>query len=38
MDRFAKTPNAVSRAIAVAIEEPADVDLDETIARPTDQA
>ena len=38
MDSFAIPPNAIARAIAFAIEQPADVDVDEIIVRPTAQA
>jgi NADP-dependent 3-hydroxy acid dehydrogenase YdfG len=36
-DRFAMPPDAVARAIAFAIEQPADVDVGEVIVRPTAQ-
>jgi NADP-dependent 3-hydroxy acid dehydrogenase YdfG len=36
-DRFAITPDAIARAIAFAIEQPADVDVSEIIVRPTAQ-
>ena len=38
MDRFAIPPDAIARAIAFAIEQPADVDVGEIIVRPTAQA
>lgn len=37
MDRMAISPDAVARAIAFAIEEPADVDVGEVVIRPTAQ-
>jgi NADP-dependent 3-hydroxy acid dehydrogenase YdfG len=37
MDRFAMPPAAIARAIAFAIEQPADVDVGEVIVRPTSQ-
>ena len=36
-DRFAITPEAIARAIAFAIEQPADVDVGEIVVRPTAQ-
>jgi NADP-dependent 3-hydroxy acid dehydrogenase YdfG len=36
-DKFALPPNAIARAIAFAIEQPADVDVNEMIVRPTAQ-
>jgi NADP-dependent 3-hydroxy acid dehydrogenase YdfG len=36
-DKFAITPDAIARAIAFAIEQPADVDVSEIIVRPTAQ-
>ena len=36
-DKFAMPPDAVARAIAFAIEQPADVDVNEIIVRPTAQ-
>jgi NADP-dependent 3-hydroxy acid dehydrogenase YdfG len=38
MDSFAIPPDAIARAIAFAIEQPADVDVGEIIIRPTAQA
>jgi len=37
-DRFAVPPDAIARAIAFAIEQPADVDVNEIVVRPTAQA
>jgi len=37
-DRFAMPPDAIARAIAFAIEQPADVDVNEIVIRPTAQA
>jgi NADP-dependent 3-hydroxy acid dehydrogenase YdfG len=37
-DRFAVPPDAIARAIAFAIEQPADVDVNEIVIRPTAQA
>lgn len=37
MDKFAMPPDAIARAIAFAIEQPADVDVGEIIVRPTAQ-
>jgi hypothetical protein len=34
-DKFAMPPDAVARAIAFAIEQPADVDVNEMVVRPT---
>ena len=36
-DKFAMRPDAIARAIAFAIEQPADVDVNEIILRPTAQ-
>jgi NADP-dependent 3-hydroxy acid dehydrogenase YdfG len=36
-DKFAMPPDAIARAIAFAIEQPADVDVNEIIVRPTAQ-
>jgi NADP-dependent 3-hydroxy acid dehydrogenase YdfG len=36
-DKFALPPDAIARAIAFAIEQPADVDVNEMIVRPTAQ-
>ncbi len=36
-DRFAMPPDAVARAIAFAIEQPADIDVGEIVVRPTAQ-
>ena len=36
-DKFAISPNAIARAIAFAIEQPADVDVGEIVIRPTAQ-
>ncbi len=36
-DKFALQPDAIARAIAFAIEQPADVDVNEIIVRPTAQ-
>ena len=36
-DKFAITPDAIARAIAFAIEQPADVDVGEIVIRPTAQ-
>jgi NADP-dependent 3-hydroxy acid dehydrogenase YdfG len=36
-DKFALPPDAIARAIAFAIEQPADVDVSEIIVRPTAQ-
>ncbi|QBD74702.1 SDR family oxidoreductase [Ktedonosporobacter rubrisoli] len=36
-DRFAMPPEAIARAIAFAIEQPADIDVNEVIVRPTAQ-
>lgn len=38
MDKMAMPPDAIARAIAFAIEQPADVDVGEIIVRPTAQA
>ena len=37
-DRFAMPPDAIARAVAFAIEQPADVDVNEIVIRPTAQA
>jgi NADP-dependent 3-hydroxy acid dehydrogenase YdfG len=37
-DAFAMPPDAIARAIAFAIEQPADVDVSEVVVRPTAQA
>lgn len=37
-DRIAISPDAIARAIAFAIEQPADVDVNEIVVRPTAQA
>ena len=37
-DKMAIPPDAIARAIAFAIEQPADVDVNEIIIRPTAQA
>jgi NADP-dependent 3-hydroxy acid dehydrogenase YdfG len=37
MDKFAMPPDAIARAIAFAIEQSADVDVGETVVRPTGQ-
>jgi NADP-dependent 3-hydroxy acid dehydrogenase YdfG len=37
MDKLAMPPNAIARAIAFAIEQPADVDVSEIVIRPTAQ-
>ena len=37
-DRFAMPPEAVARAVAFAIEQPAGVDVNEIVIRPTAQA
>jgi NADP-dependent 3-hydroxy acid dehydrogenase YdfG len=37
-DKFATPPEAIARAVAFAIEQPADVDVDEIIVRPTAQS
>jgi NADP-dependent 3-hydroxy acid dehydrogenase YdfG len=36
-DRFAISPDAIASAIAFAIEQPADVDVNEIVVRPTAQ-
>jgi NADP-dependent 3-hydroxy acid dehydrogenase YdfG len=38
MDKFAMPPDAIARAIAFAIEQPADVDVGEIIVRATAQS
>ena len=37
-EKFALPPNAIARAIAFAIEQPADVDVNEIVVRPTAQS
>jgi NADP-dependent 3-hydroxy acid dehydrogenase YdfG len=37
MDKMAISPDAIARAIAFAIEQPADVDVGEIVIRPTAQ-
>ncbi len=37
-DKFAVPPAAIARAIAFAIEQPPDVDVNEIVVRPTAQA
>jgi len=37
MDKMAIPPEAIARAIAFAIEQPADVDVNEIVIRPTAQ-
>jgi NADP-dependent 3-hydroxy acid dehydrogenase YdfG len=37
-DKFAMPPDAVARAIAFAIEQPADIDVNEIVIRPTAQS
>ncbi len=37
MDRIAISPDAIARAIAFAIDEPADIDVNEIVVRPTAQ-
>jgi NADP-dependent 3-hydroxy acid dehydrogenase YdfG len=37
-DKIAISPDAIARAIAFAIEEPSDVDVNEIVVRPTAQA
>ena len=36
-DKFAIPPDAIARAIAFAIEQPPDVDVNEVVIRPTAQ-
>ncbi|MCW2946055.1 MAG: family oxidoreductase [Actinoallomurus sp.] len=36
-DKFAMPPDAIARAVALAIEQPADVDVSEVVVRPTAQ-
>jgi NADP-dependent 3-hydroxy acid dehydrogenase YdfG len=36
-DKFAMSPDAITRAIALAIEQPADIDVNEIVIRPTAQ-
>jgi NADP-dependent 3-hydroxy acid dehydrogenase YdfG len=36
-DKFAMPPDAIARAVAFAIEQPADVDVSEVVVRPTAQ-
>ena len=38
MEKMAISPDAIARAIAFAIEQPADVDVNEIIIRPTAQS
>jgi NADP-dependent 3-hydroxy acid dehydrogenase YdfG len=38
MDEMAISPDAIGRAIAFAIEQPADVDISDIVVRPTAQA
>jgi NADP-dependent 3-hydroxy acid dehydrogenase YdfG len=38
MDKLAMSPEAIARAIAFAIEQPDDVDINEIVLRPTAQA
>jgi NADP-dependent 3-hydroxy acid dehydrogenase YdfG len=38
MDKMAISPDAITRAIAFAIEQPANVDVGEIVIRPTAQA
>ena len=38
MHELAITPDAIARAIAFAIEQPAEVDISEIVVRPTAQA
>jgi NADP-dependent 3-hydroxy acid dehydrogenase YdfG len=38
MEKIAIAPDAIARAIAFAIDEPADVDINEIVVRPTAQA
>jgi NADP-dependent 3-hydroxy acid dehydrogenase YdfG len=38
MEKLAIPPDAIARAVAFAIEQPADVDVSEIIVRPTAQA
>jgi NADP-dependent 3-hydroxy acid dehydrogenase YdfG len=38
MDKMAISPDAIARAIAFAIEQPADIDVGEIVIRPTAQA
>jgi NADP-dependent 3-hydroxy acid dehydrogenase YdfG len=37
-DRLAIPPDAIARAVAFAIEQPAEVDVNEIVVRPTAQA
>jgi NADP-dependent 3-hydroxy acid dehydrogenase YdfG len=37
-DQFAMPPESIARAIVFAIEQPADVDVNEIIVRPTAQS
>lgn len=37
-DRFAMPPEAIARAIAFAIEQPADIDVSKIVVRPTAQS
>ena len=36
-EKFAISPDAIARAIAFAIEQPADIDVNEIVVRPTAQ-
>ena len=36
-DKFAMPPDAIARAIGFAIEQPADIDVNEIVIRPTAQ-
>ena len=36
-DKFAMPPDAIARSIAFAIEQPADIDVNEIVIRPTAQ-
>jgi NADP-dependent 3-hydroxy acid dehydrogenase YdfG len=38
MEKMAISPDAIARAIAFAIEQPAEVDVGEIVVRPTAQA
>jgi NADP-dependent 3-hydroxy acid dehydrogenase YdfG len=37
-DKFAMPPDAIARAVAFAIEQPADIDVNEIVLRSTAQA
>jgi NADP-dependent 3-hydroxy acid dehydrogenase YdfG len=37
MEKIAVAPDAIARAVAFAIDEPADVDVNEILVRPTAQ-